>query len=73
MSESASDLYEEAVEKGREVARASRYQGLNNDKLGELLPELSADEREALGERIEAAIEDEVKKTLTQRQREVNK
>jgi FixJ family two-component response regulator len=73
MSESASDLYERAVEKGREVARASRYEGLNNDKLGELLPELSAEERQVLGERIEDVVENEVKNTLTQREREVNK
>jgi len=72
MSKSASDLYERAVQKGREVARASRYDGLNNDKLGELLPELSEDEKEELGERIEDAIENEVKNTLTQREREVN-
>lgn len=73
MSEFPSDLYERAVQKGREVARVSRYEGLNNDKLGQLLPELSEDEKEALGERIEDAIENEVKNTLTQREREVNK
>jgi len=41
--------------------------------IGELLPELTEDEKEALGERIEDAIENEVKNTLTQREREVNK
>ena len=39
---------------------------------GELLPELSEDEKEALGERIEDAIQSEVKNALTQRERSLN-
>lgn len=72
-SDSASDFYWSAVEKDRKVARASRYEGLNNEKLAELLPELSEDERRALGDNIENAIQDQVKNTLTQREREVDK
>lgn len=72
-NDSASDLYWSAVEKGREVARASRHDGLNDKKLAELLPELPDDERRVLGENIENAIKDEVKNALTWREREANK
>ena len=70
-AESPSELYWSAVEKGREVARTSRYEGVNDPKLSELLPELSHDEIRVLGENIEKAIKDEVKRTLLEREREV--
>ena len=69
--QSPSETYWEAVRRGREVARKSRYDGLNNPKLAELLPELSVDEVQVLGENIEKAVKDEVQRTLLQRQREV--
>lgn len=68
---SMSEMYWSAVETGREVARTSRYEGVNNPKLSELLPELSDDEIRVLGENIEQAIQDEVKRTLLKREREV--
>lgn len=70
MSDFDADEYAKSLEKGREVARASRHEGLNNDTLRELLPMLDDGEIRLLGNTIENAIESRVKEVLLDRERD---